>query len=50
MCLVTAISGLPTIEELIAETLALGRLTNPAIRCAGVSLNTSGMTDEKRGI
>ena len=35
---------LPTIEEVIAQTVATGRLTNPAIRCAGVSLNTADMT------
>ena len=39
---------LPSIEETIALALHLGRRTNPAIRCAGVSLNTSGM-DEARG-
>ncbi|QWP76241.1 DUF1611 domain-containing protein [Lysobacter sp. K5869] len=32
---------LPSIEETIALNLALGRRTNPAIRCAGVSLDTS---------
>ncbi|HEX5694325.1 MAG TPA: DUF1611 domain-containing protein [Arenimonas sp.] len=32
---------LPSIEETIELTLRLGRRTNPAIRCAGVSLNTS---------
>ena len=32
---------LPTIEETIDLNLRLGRRTNPAIRCAGVSLNTS---------
>lgn len=37
---------LPTIEEVIAETVALGRLTNPHIRCVGVSLNTSGLALE----
>jgi uncharacterized NAD-dependent epimerase/dehydratase family protein len=31
---------LPSIEETIDMTLRLGRRTNPAIRCAGVSLNT----------
>ena len=35
---------LPSVEEVISQTIALGRLTNPAIRCAGVSLNTSGLT------
>ena len=32
---------LPSLEELIGLTLALGRRTNPSVRCAGVSLNTS---------
>ncbi len=32
---------LPSIEETIEMTLRLGRRTNPDIRCAGVSLNTS---------
>ena len=35
--------ALPSIEEVIGQTIALGRLTNPAIRCAGVSLNTGAM-------
>lgn len=34
---------LPSIEEVIVQTVALGRLTNPNIRCAGVSLNTAAM-------
>ena len=38
---------LPTIEEVIVQTVALGKLTNPAIRCAGVSLNTSGYSDDQ---
>ena len=38
---------LPTIEEVILQTVALGRLTNPGIRCVGVSLNTSGYTDDQ---
>jgi uncharacterized NAD-dependent epimerase/dehydratase family protein len=42
--------GLPdfallSIEETIELTLRLGRRTNPAIRCAGVALNTAGMAD-----
>lgn len=37
--------ALPSIEETIDMTLRLGRRTNPAIRCAGVSLNT-GKLDE----
>lgn len=36
-------SPLPSIEQVIAQTVALGRVTNPAIACAGVSLNTSAM-------
>jgi len=36
---------LPSIETVIEQTVMLGRLTNPAIRCAGVSLNTSGLSE-----
>ena len=32
--------ALPSIEEVIDMTIRLGRRTNPAIRCAGASLNT----------
>jgi len=32
---------LPSLEQVIAQTIALGRLTNPAIRCVGISLNTA---------
>jgi uncharacterized NAD-dependent epimerase/dehydratase family protein len=32
---------LPSIEETIEANTLLGRRTNPVIRCAGVSLNTS---------
>ncbi|MEO9214594.1 MAG: DUF1611 domain-containing protein [Rhodanobacter sp.] len=32
--------ALPDIEEVIDMTIRLGRRTNPAIRCAGVSMNT----------
>lgn len=35
--------ALPSIEQVIAQTVASGQLTNPMIRCAGISLNTSGM-------
>lgn len=34
---------IPDIAETIELNLRLGRLTNAAIRCAGVSLNTSGL-------
>ena len=48
----TAILGhpgytLPTIGAVIEATVAMGRLTNPAIRCAGVSLNTDGMAEDE---
>ncbi len=33
----------PPIEAVIEMTVAAGRLTNPAIRCAGVSLNTGAL-------
>lgn len=38
---------LPSIEEVIWQTVALGNLTNPSIRCVGVSLNTASMTPEE---
>lgn len=37
--------ALPSIEETIALALQLGRRTNPAIRCAGVSLNTAHLDE-----
>jgi uncharacterized NAD-dependent epimerase/dehydratase family protein len=36
---------LPEVSETIELNLRLGRRTNPAIRCAGVSINTFGMSD-----
>jgi uncharacterized NAD-dependent epimerase/dehydratase family protein len=36
----------PTIEETIDLNLRLGRRTNPAIRCAGVSLNTVRLSED----
>jgi uncharacterized NAD-dependent epimerase/dehydratase family protein len=33
--------AMPSIEAVIDLTIRLGSRTNPAIRCAGVSLNTS---------
>jgi uncharacterized NAD-dependent epimerase/dehydratase family protein len=35
--------ALPSIEETIDMTVRLGRRTNPAIRCAGLSLNTGNL-------
>jgi uncharacterized NAD-dependent epimerase/dehydratase family protein len=44
--------SLPSIEQVIDQTVALGRLTNPDIRCAGISLNTAKLdaTDAQREI
>lgn len=36
---------LPSIGEVIDLTIALGRRTNPAIRCGGISLNTSRLDE-----
>lgn len=36
---------IPSLEEAMALNLLLGRRTNAAIRCAGVALNTSAMTE-----
>ena len=38
--------ALPTLEEVIDMTIRLGRRTNPAIRCGGISLNTSLLSGE----
>ncbi len=38
--------ALPAIEEVIDLTIRLGSRTNPAIRCAGVSLNTASLDAE----
>ena len=35
--------AVPPVEEIIDLTIALGRRTNPAIRCGGISLNTSAL-------
>lgn len=32
-----------SIDAVIEETLALGRLTNPSVRCVGIALNTSAL-------
>lgn len=39
---------LPTASRCIALALELARLTNPAARCVGISLNTAGMDDAAR--
>ena len=38
---------LPSIGRAIEMTLQQARLTNPGVRCAGVSLNTAGLTVEE---
>lgn len=39
--------GLPGLEETIELTLTLGRRTNPDIRCAGISLDTSRLGEDE---
>jgi uncharacterized NAD-dependent epimerase/dehydratase family protein len=39
---------LPSIGEVIERTIAIGRLTNPAIRCVGIAVNTSKLSSEQR--
>jgi len=39
---------LPSLTQLIERTVVLGSLTNPAIRCVGVSLNTSKLDGAAR--
>lgn len=39
---------LPSLQGLIDRAVMLGSLTNPAIRCVGVSLNTSGLAADER--
>ena len=39
---------LPSLQQVIDRTIAIGSLTNPAIRCVGVSLNTFGMDATER--
>ncbi|BCP53126.1 hypothetical protein K32_17430 [Kaistia sp. 32K] len=37
---------LPTIQQVIDLTRVCGRLTNPAIRCVGIAINTQALDDE----
>jgi uncharacterized NAD-dependent epimerase/dehydratase family protein len=39
---------IPPLPEVIELYLVMGRLTNPKIRCSGISLNTQSMTDKER--
>lgn len=43
----TACYRLPSIEAVIEQTVMMGRLTNPAIRCVGVSLNTGALSADE---
>lgn len=40
--------AIPRLEECIELTTALGRRLNPAIRCAGISLNTASLSEGNR--
>jgi len=40
--------SLPTIPELIEQTIAAGKVTSPNIQCVGVSVNTSSLSDQER--
>ncbi|HQR25340.1 MAG TPA: DUF1611 domain-containing protein [Steroidobacteraceae bacterium] len=40
--------ALPTIAQVIERTVAIGRITNAAIRCVGISLNTSHVPAHER--
>lgn len=39
---------LPSIEQVIKRTTDIGSLTNPLIKCVGISVNTSDMSDSER--
>jgi uncharacterized NAD-dependent epimerase/dehydratase family protein len=39
---------LPSIEAVIERTIAIGSLTNPAIHCVGISVNTSRLAPAER--
>lgn len=39
---------IPTLENCIDLNLRIARLTNPAVRCVGVSMNTAGWSAERR--
>jgi uncharacterized NAD-dependent epimerase/dehydratase family protein len=41
---------LPGLEEFIERYLLLGRITNPAIRCVGISINSSPLALDRRAV
>jgi len=40
--------SLPSIKQVIARTIELGKQVNPNITCVGISINTSALTEDKR--
>lgn len=38
---------LPSIQDVIDMTIALGKVTNPEIRCVGISVNTSALSEDE---
>lgn len=38
--------AIPPLEEAVRRYIEAGRLTNPGVRCAGISINSSGLDDE----
>lgn len=42
--------ALPSIGQVIERTIAIGSLTNPDIKCVGVSINTSKLGEEERKV
>ncbi len=48
--MIEAFSGfhLPTIPQLIEQTIAAGQVTSPNIQCVGISINTSTLPAEDR--
>jgi uncharacterized NAD-dependent epimerase/dehydratase family protein len=39
--------ALPTIAEVIDLNVTCGRLTNPAIRCVGIAINTTALGEDE---
>jgi uncharacterized NAD-dependent epimerase/dehydratase family protein len=42
--------AVPSVDEIIDLTVRLGSRTNPAIRCGGLCLNTSSLSDEEASL
>lgn len=40
----------PAVAEVIERTIAVGRLTNPDMRCVGIAVNTSNMSQDARAL